>query len=57
MKTVEVSRVNSHMNSLRKYSRDIEEQKRAEIDAAAEAVAGLVNDLAGTWGGRRAVRT
>lgn len=49
MESVEVSRVNSHMNSLRKYSRDIEEQKRAEIDAAAEAVAGLVDDLAGTW--------
>ena len=38
MESVEVSRVNSHMNTLRKYSRDIEERKRAEIDAAAEAV-------------------
>jgi len=46
---VDVSGVNSHMNNLRKYSRQLEERKREEIDAAAEAVAELVDDLAASW--------
>jgi len=49
MESVEVSRVNAHMNNLRKYSRDLEEQKREEIDDAAEAVAELVDELAAAW--------
>ena len=49
MESVEVSRVNGHMNNLRKHSRDIEERKREEIDATAEAVAELVDDLATNW--------
>jgi len=48
---VDVSGVNSHMNNLRKYSRQLEERKREEIDSAAEAVAELVDDLAASWAG------
>lgn len=49
METVEVSSVNKHMNNLRKYSRALEDKKKKEIDAAAEAVAEVVDELAATW--------
>lgn len=47
--TVEVSTVNYQLNNLTKHSKNLEEKKRNEIDATAEAVAALVDDLAAGW--------
>ena len=49
MESVNVSGVNTNMNTLRKYSRELERKKRKKIESAAEAVAELIDELAGNW--------